>query len=89
MYFYLSTEWKGTQSEDPMLFPKKDMKMMAVSSISKKPVLILAPPPTTQTTKLLHLFKHQVPHVYNKDEIIVFAKKKLEVNKVIHENHST
>lgn len=55
----------------------------------KKTVLILALPPTTQTTKLRHLFKSQFPHVYNEGEIIVFAKKKLEVNKEIHENHST
>lgn len=72
-----------------MLFQKKNMKMMAVSSASKKTVLILALPPTTQTTKLRHLFKSQFPHVYNEGEIIVFAKKKLEVNKEIHENHST
>lgn len=41
-------------------------------------VLILALPPETQTTKLLHLFKPQCPHVYRGDEITVFARTKLE-----------
>lgn len=83
--------WSGNepgQSEDPVLFQPERYEGKVSGLCIERLVLILALPPETQMTKLLHLFKPQFPHVYRGDKIPVFARVKLEVSEIMHENHS-
>lgn len=71
-----------------MLFQKEDYAGEGSGLIIKRPVLILALPPKTPTTKSRHLVKPQLPHVYEGDEMTVLAKMVLEVNRIFHAKYS-